>query len=153
MTPEQAAAEAYAAGLYETLSGEHLHHAKLMRNGFLVGVAWAREQIKPATSWWTEHILALDGVAAVNLAEPSEGDLARVVAAYGASRKRIAELEAQLAEVTMYIPKVPTEPYEKQMAKRIAELEAALWKIATSRCAWQLSQKIANETLTKEQTK
>lgn len=41
-------------------------------------------------------------------------------------QKRIAELEEKLS----FLAKVPTEPYEKQMAKRILELESALKYIA-----------------------
>lgn len=35
-------------------------------------------------------------------------------------------LSAQLVELKAYLPKVPTEPYEKQMAKEIVELKALL---------------------------
>lgn len=50
---------------------------------------------KPAREWWK----ALDGVAAVNLSEPSPGDLERIVRAYAECRKERDRLRAALEEI------------------------------------------------------
>ncbi len=46
-----------------------------------------------------EMIKKMDGVAAVNLAEPSEGDLERVVAAYAETRAENDRLKAEITEL------------------------------------------------------
>lgn len=40
---DREAAKAFAFGLYETLSGDHIIHERLMREGFLAGIAHARK--------------------------------------------------------------------------------------------------------------
>ena len=41
--------------------------------------------------------------------------------AYAKALKRIEELEGKLAEIKSYMPKVPTEPYEKELAKALTK--------------------------------
>lgn len=72
---------------------------------------------------------------------------------YGANKEleRIAkerdELRAQLEELKSYMPKVPTEPYEKQMARKLAVAREALEKIAAY--MGDAAQVLAEETLLK----
>lgn len=109
-------ASALSARIAKWLDGEHAcftgdcPHAShtecldaIATSGADFGYAFARE--KSIKSWKAQEIL------------------------YKEAEKRIAELEEKFS----YLAKVPTEPYEKQMAKRILALEAAL-RECVARC-------------------
>lgn len=74
------------------------------------------------------------------------------------NQKRIEELEGQLAEIKSYMPKVPTEPYEKELAKALTKerqiskmLEEALEFECGGRCAEWINPCNAREALAEVQ--
>ena len=71
------------------------------RYAHLVGARWGYERGKSEREKLSAESIAkaLDGVAAVNLAEPTMDDLPRINAAYAAERKIRKRLEAELAKL------------------------------------------------------
>lgn len=67
--------------------------------------------------------------------------------AYEKACKERDALKAAHEELLSYLPKVPTQPYEKEVAQKLTLAKAALEEIAHVRCSWQLSQDIARKAL------
>lgn len=121
----------YNEGKEETK--ERDEHFEILSRRQVTELAAAKEEIarlKDISNVYGPAMKALDGVAVVNLAEPSEGDLERVVKAYAECRRERDEFKKEVNSL-----KESMNAHDKSRAKVMLEknrLRDALWKIKTA---------------------